>query len=145
MDLRLDETASESPPATYRQSEINFIARCLRSGDSCAVVGSSGMGKSNLFRYLLTTEVRKFCYQDEWQRFFIVGIDSNALGRVTEESTYRLLIDGVIDESQQRQTPSETLNGIEAIRQGVASSPDPLIWKNALRKVVHPLRASVPD
>jgi hypothetical protein len=144
MDLRPDETASESRPAAYRQSEINFIARCLRSGDSCAVVGSSGMGKSNLFRYLLTTEVRRFCYQDDWQRFFTVGIDSNALGRVTEESTYQLLMDGVIDESRQRQTPGETLNGIEAIRQGVASSPDPLIWKNAVRQAVQLLMDSDP-
>jgi DNA-binding winged helix-turn-helix (wHTH) protein len=103
------------------------------------------MGKSNLFRYLLTTEVRKICYQDEWQRFFIVGIDSNALGRVTEESTYQLLVDGVIHESQQHQTPRETLNGIEAIRQGVASSADPLIWKNAVRQVVQLLIDSDPD
>jgi DNA-binding response OmpR family regulator len=54
-------------------------------------------------------------------------------------------MDAVIHESRQRQTPSETLNGIEAIRESVASSTDPLIWKSAVRQVVQLLMESDPD
>lgn len=84
-------------PLTYRQAEISkFIAPCLRAGDSCSVVGVSGMAKSNMFRHLLEPEVRRRFLGEDWGDYLFVGADVNALGRISEDALYEHLTRGLL-------------------------------------------------
>jgi Transcriptional regulatory protein, C terminal len=103
-------------PLTYRKNEIGeVVAPCLRAGDSCSVVGVSGMAKSNLFRHLLDPGVRRHFLGGRWRDFLFVAADLNALGRVSEEAVYELLT-GSLPDPPRRGGRDETAGGARAKR-----------------------------
>ena len=67
-------------PLSYRNREVSDIMRAIRAGDSCSIVGVSGMAKSNLFRHLLNLEMRQHYLGDGWQTYIFLDADSHALG-----------------------------------------------------------------
>jgi DNA-binding winged helix-turn-helix (wHTH) protein len=92
---------------SYRNEEVAVITRQLRFGESVSVVGVSGMGKSNLFRYLQRTDVRQALCQTNWKNYLIVGVDSNALNAITEIAVYDLLLESIITELKRVRVTAE--------------------------------------
>jgi len=87
-------------PQTYRQHEVETIGLYLRAGDSCSVVGVSGMAKSNLFRHLLEHKLRPSYLGADWQHYVLLGADVHALSELTERATYDHLLDCLVNEAR---------------------------------------------
>jgi hypothetical protein len=91
----LSSTANDLP-LSYRQSEAQAIFRCVRAGDSCSVVGPSGVAKSNLYRFLRQENVRRHYLGEEWQMYLLVHLDANEITEMTEEAVSNLLVDRLL-------------------------------------------------
>src|SRR5882724_12278312 len=87
-------------PLSYRKHELTAIFRNLQAGDSCAVVGASGMAKSNLFRHLLNPEIRTHYLGEKWQRCNFVAIDANEAPELNERAISDLIHQRLIEAYQ---------------------------------------------
>lgn len=123
-------------PLSYRQPEIILIARCLRAGDSCAVISVSGMAKSNLFRHLLTPEVRQHYLGDNWQSYLFLAADAHALGEVSERAAYSLFIELLMAEARLQNVAESVISRVEQLSQPAALASDPLLWQRAFVQAV---------
>lgn len=126
-------------PLTYRQAEASMIARYVRAGDSCSVVGVSGMGKSNLFRHLRHAHTRQHYFGDNWQKYLFLNADSHALGELSERAVYDLLLGCLTAEAQQHNSEASAASRIEEIHQQVRASTDPLLWQRSFVQAVRSL------
>lgn len=131
-------------PLSYRQAEVRTIARCMRVGDSCSVVGVSGMAKSNLFRHLIQRHAREYYIGDGWQKYFFLAADSNALGQITEPAIYDLLMERLISESIQHGATAEVTSRLEGLHLRALSSSEALVWKRSFTQSVQTVMASDP-
>jgi DNA-binding winged helix-turn-helix (wHTH) protein len=91
----LSSTANDLP-LTYRQSEVGAIFQCINAGDSCSVVGPSGVAKSNLYRFLRQENVRAHYLGEEWQTYLLVHLDANEITEMTEEAISNLLVERLL-------------------------------------------------
>ena len=129
-------------PLDYRQAEIERIARCLRAGDSCSIVGVSGMAKSNLFRHLLNTTVRYQYLVDNWWSYLFLAVDSHALSEVSERAMYNLLLELLAKEAQGSALPGEVIEHIRQLHQQSLASSDVLLWQRAFTQAVEAVMAA---
>lgn len=75
-----------SYPPTYRQRELDLVRRALLAGDSAAVCGLSGAGKSNALRCLA---------EHAPTGVPVVSVDANALPEPTVDALFGALADGL--------------------------------------------------
>lgn len=85
------------PPA-YRKKEVAGILSCIRAGDSCSIVGASGVAKSNLFRYLLQPEVRQHHLGPQWKNYLFVHLDANEVTEMTEQTISVMLVERLLEQ-----------------------------------------------
>ncbi|HEX6043533.1 MAG TPA: winged helix-turn-helix domain-containing protein [Pyrinomonadaceae bacterium] len=95
-DLKTSTSTVNEFPLTYRHAEVEFIMRCVRAGDSCSVMGPSGVAKSNLCRFLRQESVRRHYLGEAWQDYLLVPLDGNEVTEMTEEAVSALLIDRLL-------------------------------------------------
>jgi len=126
--MSVDATKLRSLPLTYRRAEVSSIFRFLRAGESCSIVGVSGMAKSNLFRHLLNSEVRKHYLGDDWQSYLFVAVDSNGLVEISECAAYELLFQRLIAELRKTGPAGEIAAKLEALYTQTVCSTEPLVW-----------------
>ncbi len=117
------DPATHSAFYAYRIEETSQVIRCLRAGDSCSIVGASGTGKSNLFRHLMEPQTRQHFLGDSWQDLLFVSLDSHALGELTEEAIYELLLQSLASEALDRDLPDITANQVEALQKQAVFTP----------------------
>ena len=123
-------------PLTYRQALVERLARCLRAGDSCSVVGASGMAKSNLFRHLLTSAVQERFWGDNWQRYLFVAADAHALAELSEQAAYDLLAERLHAACLQRELPEEISTRVAQLSEQIAQTTTPLAWQRSFQHAV---------
>lgn len=114
---------------SYRSEEVAAIMRYLRFGDSVSVVGVSGMGKSNLFRFLQRPEIREAVFQANWTNYLIVGFDSNALGQITERAAYDLLLESLLAEAKRTGVVAELIAQLDELHAAIKVSSQDLDGK----------------
>ena len=91
-DLKTSSSTANDFPLTYRRSEVEFIMRCVRAGDSCSVIGPSGVAKSNLCRFLRQESVRRHYLGEAWENYLLVRLDGNEVTAMTEQAVSALLV-----------------------------------------------------
>ena len=79
-------------PLRYRRDVVQQIVDCILAGDSCALVGMSSIGKSNLFRFFLRPDVHDNYFGDQAGSLACVYVDGNALSELSEFGVYELLL-----------------------------------------------------
>lgn len=126
----------ESSPFDYRQVEVERFTRCLRAGDSCSIVGVSGMAKSNLFRYLLNTAVRREYLGNEWWNYLFLAVDTHAMGEVSDRAMYDLLLGLMVKETQGSALPEGLITHIQKLHQQSLNTSDLLLWQRAFTQAV---------
>ena len=99
-------------PLTYRQSEVRSILRSVRAGDSCSIVGPSGVAKSNLFRFLRQENVRRHYLGDEWSDYLLVHLDFNEVTGLTEEAVTSLLVERLLNAAPNVTTNDQGLSAV---------------------------------
>ena len=122
-------------PLTYRQSIVTQVMSCLRAGDSCSIVGVSGMAKSNLFRHLLNPEVRQHYLGDAWQSYLFLAVDSHALGELSEWAMYDLLSRRLAEGARRGSVEEDVIARVEAIHHQTSISAG-LAWQRAFSQAV---------
>lgn len=90
-DLKISNGMANDFPLTYRHSEVESIMRCVRAGDSCSVVGPSGVAKSNLSRFLRQESTRRHYLGEDWEEYLLVHLDGNEIIEMSEEAVSTLL------------------------------------------------------
>ncbi len=102
-------------PLTYRQDVVTQVMKCVRAGESCALIGVSSSGKSNLLRFLTRPDVQRHHLGEEADRFLFLYIDGNSLSEMSEWGVYELCL-------------HRLLQAIDAQRPEM-SSPAPHPWE----------------
>ena len=128
-------------PLTYRQAEVSAITRCLNAGDSCSVVGVSGMAKSNLFRHLLNPDVRRHYLGDGWRSYLFVPLDANEVGEMSESAVCSILLERLLDESRHRGAAEGVISRLEHLQRNTLSSgalPLQRVLAQAVESVIAP-------
>jgi DNA-binding response OmpR family regulator len=87
-------SASESLdlPITYRREVVGPIMQHLLAGESCAIVGIAGSGKSNLLNMLARRDVQAHYLGAAQPRFLFVWVDFNRLAQLSEWGFWELLL-----------------------------------------------------
>ena len=78
-------SAWDETPEDYRADQVQHILSAVRAGESAAVIGLSGSGKSNLLGYL----AHRWGKAGDWPR--LVLVDCNRLADASPASFYRLI------------------------------------------------------
>jgi len=121
---------------TYRQEIVTHIMHTIVAGDSCSIVGASGMAKSNLFRHLLNPEVRQHYLGDAWRSYPFLAIDSHALTELSERAMYDLLLERLAAEIREQAVGEDLVAMAEELHQQALPSVDPLAWQRTFTKAV---------
>jgi hypothetical protein len=108
-------SAWDNYPDDYRTSQVQSILSAVQAGESAAVIGLSGSGKSNLLGYLAHR------WGKAGTRPRLVLVDCNRLVDAAPASFFRLVRAALGDSS----TADDELNALEAVlrRELVESSP----------------------
>lgn len=78
---------------TYRQSEMQRIARWMATGESCSVVGLSGMGRNNLLGFLCTrSEVLRSYLPEYANTVALVPVDLSCMPTHDSATLYRVIL-----------------------------------------------------
>ena len=84
--------------SSYRREVVQEIMNCILAGDSCALVGVASVGKSNLFRFLLRSDVQQEYLGDHVDRFIFLYIDGNSMVEMSEYGVYELLLHRMLEQ-----------------------------------------------
>lgn len=85
--------ADASLPLTFRQELIEPLVTALRKGESCAVAGVAGVGKSELLRHLAGAEVRAYYLEEEAPWTVYLPLDSRRLAPYSEFTVLAALLE----------------------------------------------------
>ena len=125
---------SRDPLDTYRQQEMRFIAHWLEAGDSGAVVGLAGAGKSNFLRFLCNqpAAIARHFHTKE-QTVIPIEIDLNDLPAYDLSTFYRVIL-RAFHENVERFEP-HLRQSITDIFQTNKAAQDPFLPQTALREL----------
>ena len=137
-------TSSSSLPLDYRQPEVERLASYIRAGDSCSIVGASGMAKSNLFRHLLNPEVQEHHLGDNRRKYLFIGVDAHGLGELSEAGFFAQLLDCLVSGTQGNGIPEDGLETKPSTHEASASSEEALRGRS-LAEAVQILMAHNPE
>lgn len=130
----------EPLPPTYRQREMETIARWLEMGDSGAVVGLAGSGKSNLLRFLWRRpDVLKDYFLNQSQPVIPVPLDFNVLPDNDLSTFYRVILRAFYEE--RLNFPENLHQPIINLYQESKRERDPFVPQSALREWFSLLKA----
>ena len=136
-------TSSSPLPLDYRQPEVARLASYIRAGDSCSVVGVSGMAKSNLFRHLLNPEVREHYLRDSRRKYLFIGVDAHGMGELSEPRFFAQLLNCLVSGTQGHRLPESGL-GTKPPTHGVLASSEEAESCRSLAEAVQILMAHDP-
>ena len=76
------------PPVKFREEILEPVADLLRAGESCALVGVSGSGKSSLARHLTRADVRLHYFGARAAQAFILYLNCKPLALQPPHALY---------------------------------------------------------
>jgi hypothetical protein len=82
-------------PSSYRQEIVPTIMRCIQAGDSCAVVGVTRIGKTNLLRFLCRQDVQEKYLGSDAHRSLFILLDANQAPDLSDWQNYVPFLEGL--------------------------------------------------
>ncbi|MCX7790904.1 MAG: winged helix-turn-helix domain-containing protein [Chloroflexaceae bacterium] len=110
------EHAIPPQPLTFRAGLLQRVAPRLRAGECCSIVGPSGVGKTNLSRFLQRHDVQALYFADA--PTWIVLIDCNALvarDSSREFAVFELIAHRLIREAERRNLPDSVIAPLDRL------------------------------
>jgi DNA-binding winged helix-turn-helix (wHTH) protein len=123
-------------PLSFRADLLGQIMPALRAGECCSLVGASGVGKSNLVRFLQRPDVQSAYWGDE--STWVVLIDTNSLvfdERPDEYIVAELMIYRLIREAERRNMPAEFIADLDTKYVQVVERPSAQLALRYLERV----------
>jgi DNA-binding response OmpR family regulator len=112
-------------PLSFRADLLKRVLTDLRAGECCSLVGTSGVGKSNVARFLHRHDVQKAYWKDE-SRWAIL-IDAHGLifddEQKAEYSLTEIMISRLIEEAKSRAFSSEFLTWADESYSRLTANP----------------------
>ena len=110
-------------PLGFRYHLVEHILRLIRSGESLAVVGVAGVGKSNVVHYLQQAEVWANGFIEPTEKYLVVWVDSNDLTAIDEWSFFELLVYRLAVHCQKLGLPPEISRQLDGWHQKLLGQP----------------------
>ena len=125
-------------PATYQAEEIAIIADWIAAGESGAIVGPPGAGKSNLFGFLSRRpDVFKVYLSTDDFRLVLALVDLNNLPGSDLATFYRIMLRALYESRDQLAALGEPLaEVVETLYRSVVAQTDPFVCQSALREAL---------
>jgi Cdc6-like AAA superfamily ATPase len=124
------------PPA-YQAREVALLADWIAAGESGAIVGPPGAGKSNLLGFLSRQpQVVQPHLPDDF-RVVLALVDLNNLPGNDLSTFYRIILRALYECRAQLTTLADSLAGaVETLYRNVARETDPFVSQSALREAL---------
>ncbi len=125
-----------SYPITYCSREMSQLAGWIQAGDSGAVVGPAGVGKSNLLGFLCRRPDALALYLDAAARpISLIFVDLNDLPALDPATLYRVIIRAIYESRQQLSPP--LLESVAGAYHETRTNSDPFTIQTSLRELLH--------
>lgn len=96
-------------PLSFRSDLLKRLLADLRAGECCSLIGTSGIGKSNVASFLQRHDVQRIYWNDDTS--WVILIDSHSLIFVAEQrseySVAKLMVTRLIEEAKSRDFSTE--------------------------------------
>lgn len=128
-------------PLTFRSELLQRVMPALIGGECCSLVGVSGVGKTNLVRFIQRPDVQTLYWGDE--SVWVIPIDTNGLvfsASPDEYAVLELMIDRLIREALQRHAPSDVVNSFESLQLNLTAQPSARLALRYLDRICGTLR-----
>ncbi len=89
----------------YRQEVLIPLFDCIKSADSCYLIGAGSMGKTRLLDHLVRTDVQEHYLQDKSSGMLIIRLDMNRLSDFSEWEFYELMLFNIVQTVGQNSDP----------------------------------------
>ncbi|PWH11862.1 MAG: hypothetical protein DDG60_16105 [Anaerolineae bacterium] len=86
---------------TYRQEVLKPLFECIKSADSCYLIGAGSMGKTRLLDHLVRTDVQQHYLGERAAHTLIIRLDMNRLSDFSEWEFYELMLFNIVQVSGQ--------------------------------------------
>src|SRR5690349_18215521 len=96
-------------PISYRETEVGDVYRRILAGDSCAVVGVSGAGKTNFAAHLASRAVREARLSAPG-RWLFASLSSNAIIAQDARAPYEAVLAAILRDAQAQAIDVEMTN-----------------------------------
>ncbi len=125
-----------SLPLTYRADLLGAIMPALQAGECCSLVGTSGVGKSNLVRFLQRPDVQQHYWGDA--PTWMILVDTNGLvfeDKPDEYAVAELMIHRLIRESERRGLARSEIDDFDQLYLPLAERRNPLLAIRYLERI----------
>lgn len=115
-------------PLDFRAELLARLMPDLGAGECVSVIGGSGVGKTNLVRFLARLDVQAAYWGEGGP--WVVPVDTNALPAGMGRDGYaliELLIHRLIRECERRGLPAELLSDFDRLHAGLIAQPSPAL------------------
>ena len=79
-------------PLEFRTNSVSAIMKHIKAGDSCSIVGIGSVGKTNLLRFLMRDDVKRFYLGEETDSIIISYVDCNKLLQLSRWGFLELML-----------------------------------------------------
>lgn len=111
-------------PLAYRAEVLTRIMPSLQAGECCALVGTSGVGKSNLMRFLQRHDVQMAYWGNDHPVVVLIDAHSLVFGELPNEYVVaELMIHRLIMEAEQRALPVELITWADELHRKLVAQP----------------------
>jgi DNA-binding winged helix-turn-helix (wHTH) protein len=112
-------------PLSFRSNLLQDLMPALRAGECCSLIGISGVGKTNLVRYIQRPDVQAAYWGGD--TVWVVLIDTNSLAFSTKTPEFivlELMIHRLIREAERHGLPSELVADFDRLHSTLVAQPD---------------------
>lgn len=107
-DVRQTSTMKEfgkEHDVEYRKEVLKPLFECMRSAESCYLIGAGSMGKTRILDHLVRTDVQEHYLGDKTSTTFIFRLDMNRLSDFSEWEFYELVLFNIVQTVGQHKNP----------------------------------------
>lgn len=110
----------EMLPLSFRSELLQHIMPALQGGECCSLIGTSGIGKTNLVRFLQRPDVQAHYWGNK--QMWVIFIDTHGMvfGSHSEEYVLEeLMIHRLIQEAERRKLPDDLIADFDRLHAGL--------------------------
>ena len=109
--------ANRTTPLTFRQNTIQSIFRFVTAGDSCLIVGTGSVGKSNLLRFIQNEDILNAYLGEVYEHFLVVYIDVNKALERSSWGLFELILHQILMALTSKTNDEKILQAIDDLHQ----------------------------
>jgi DNA-binding winged helix-turn-helix (wHTH) protein len=110
---------------SYRAELLRRVMPALRAGECCSLIGVSGVGKTNLVRFLQRNDVQSEYWGDDCAWVILIDTNGLAFGAHSEEfAVLESMIHQLIHEAERRRMPADVIADFDRLHAGLIALPD---------------------